>query len=163
PAISVSPNAVTFTQGQSVVLPTPTVSDAVDTSVTVTNNAPATYPVGNTVVTFTATDDNGNSATATVTVTINSAGGNPSITSITPTTAKRGQTISMTIVGTGFVDGADVTFAGGGIIVSNVNVTSTQITLTVKLSQTSTPSNRTVTVTNPNGMSSSLPQAFQVK
>ncbi len=37
----------------------------------VTNNAPATFPVGNTTVTWTVTDVNGNTATASHTVTIN--------------------------------------------------------------------------------------------
>lgn len=46
------------------VLPLPTVSDAVDASPIVTNNAPATFPVGYTDVTWTATDSSGNSATA---------------------------------------------------------------------------------------------------
>ena len=46
------------------------VSDVVDSSVTVTTNAPALFPVGATVVTFTATDDAGNTATDTATVTV---------------------------------------------------------------------------------------------
>ena len=46
-------------------------TDAVDTSPTVTNDAPATgFPLGSTTVTWTATDDAGNSATATQTVTV---------------------------------------------------------------------------------------------
>ena len=49
-------------------LPSPTVSDIVDPSPTVTNDAPASFPLGTTVVTWTATDDSGNSATATTTV-----------------------------------------------------------------------------------------------
>ena len=53
-------------------LGTPTVSDAVDPNPTVTNNAPAAgFPVGTTVVTWTATDASGNSASATQLVTIN--------------------------------------------------------------------------------------------
>ncbi len=47
-----------------------TASDAVDTSVTITSNVPPQLPLGATVVTFTATDDSGNSATATVTITV---------------------------------------------------------------------------------------------
>ncbi|TLS67300.1 HYR domain-containing protein [Mariprofundus erugo] len=39
-------------------------------AVTVSNNVPAAFPVGNTTVTWTATDANGNSATATQTVTV---------------------------------------------------------------------------------------------
>ncbi|MBI4284021.1 MAG: HYR domain-containing protein [Chloroflexi bacterium] len=50
-------------------LPAPAVTDIVDPNPTVTNNAPAFFPVGVTVVTWTATDASGNSATATTTVT----------------------------------------------------------------------------------------------
>jgi hypothetical protein len=39
-------------------------------AVTITNNAPASYPVGNTTVTYTATDAHGNTATATQVVTV---------------------------------------------------------------------------------------------
>lgn len=50
------------------VLTLPTVSDIVDPSPSVINNAPATFPGGYTEVTWTATDSSGNSATATTTV-----------------------------------------------------------------------------------------------
>jgi len=51
------------------VLPTPTVSDIVDPNPIVTNNAPNNFPLGTTIVTWTATDHSGNFATATTTVT----------------------------------------------------------------------------------------------
>jgi parallel beta-helix repeat protein len=55
----------------SVALGSPTVSDIADSSVTVTNNAPSLgFPLGNTLVTWTATDDSGNSNTASQSVTI---------------------------------------------------------------------------------------------
>ncbi len=44
--------------------------DIVDANPTITNDAPVLFPLGNTVITFTATDDSGNSATATTTVTV---------------------------------------------------------------------------------------------
>ena len=47
-----------------------TAIDLVDGVVSVTNNAPATFPVGITTVTYTATDATGNTATATQTVTV---------------------------------------------------------------------------------------------
>src|SRR5574340_727873 len=54
-----------------VTLGTPTVSDLVDSSPIVTNNAPSGgFPVGTTTVTWTATDHSGNKATALQTVTI---------------------------------------------------------------------------------------------
>ena len=50
-------------------LGTATASDIID-SVSISNNAPGFYPIGETTVTWTATDSSGNSATATQTVTI---------------------------------------------------------------------------------------------
>ncbi len=47
-----------------------TAIDLVDGVVSVTNNAPVTFPVGITTVTYTATDATGNTATATQTVTV---------------------------------------------------------------------------------------------
>lgn len=47
-----------------------TATDIVDTDVTITNDAPAVLPLGDTTITFTATDDAGNSATGTTTVTV---------------------------------------------------------------------------------------------
>ena len=47
-----------------------TVYDSCDPNPIVTSNAPATYPLGTTTVTFTATDASGNSANCSVTVTV---------------------------------------------------------------------------------------------
>ncbi len=51
-------------------VPTPSANDACDGPVAVTSDAPALFPLGDTVVTFSATDAAGNSATATMTVTV---------------------------------------------------------------------------------------------
>ncbi|MFH0344929.1 MAG: HYR domain-containing protein [Chromatiales bacterium] len=56
--------------GTPVTVPLPTATDNCDASVTVTSDAPAVFPLGTTTVTFTATDDAGNSASATTTVTV---------------------------------------------------------------------------------------------
>ncbi|MGC4788183.1 NucA/NucB deoxyribonuclease domain-containing protein [Micromonospora sp. DT178] len=48
----------------------PETSDNADTSVTVTNNAPATFPYGTTIVTWRAVDDSGNEAICAQTVNI---------------------------------------------------------------------------------------------
>ena len=81
-----APANITQAVGSTVVLGTPVATDNLSTPV-VTNNAPTTFPVGVTIVTWTATDAAGNSATATQTVTMVSA--TPILTSITvaPTTA----------------------------------------------------------------------------
>lgn len=66
---SVPPSITTSTCG-SLNFGTATATDNCDSSVTVTNNAPAVFPPGTTVVTWTATDDSGNSVTATQQVTV---------------------------------------------------------------------------------------------
>jgi hypothetical protein len=55
----------TTTNGATVDLGIPTVSDACDGSPTIVNDAPALFPIGTTVVTWSATDASGNVATAT--------------------------------------------------------------------------------------------------
>lgn len=69
PALTCPAN-ITGIPGKTVNLGPPTVSDAVDTTPTVGNNAPATFPPGQTTVTWTATDDAGNRATCSQTVTL---------------------------------------------------------------------------------------------
>lgn len=56
--------------GNVVALGTPTVSDVCDASPTVGNDAPALFPLGTTVVTWTAVDDTGNDASDTQNVTV---------------------------------------------------------------------------------------------
>ncbi len=64
--VSIEANAV----NSSVAIGTATASDLVDGVVSVSNNAPATFPLGTTVVNWTATDANGNVSTGTQNVTI---------------------------------------------------------------------------------------------
>ena len=64
--VSVEANAVSST----VAIGTATASDLVDGAASVSNNAPATFLLGTTVVTYTATDAAGNAATATQSVTV---------------------------------------------------------------------------------------------
>jgi len=73
PSIIAPPNVIaecTSPTGTPVALGSPTVSDLCDTTPTVTNNAPALFPLGLTTVTWRATDDSGNQNTANQTVTI---------------------------------------------------------------------------------------------
>ena len=60
--------SVKSSESTAVDLGTPTVSDLTDPNPTVTNNAPALFPLGTTEVIWTVTDTLGNSATATQTV-----------------------------------------------------------------------------------------------
>ena len=56
--------------GTPVVVPLPTATDNCDTDVTITSDSPGVFPLGVTVVTFTAEDDAGNVDTAMTTVTV---------------------------------------------------------------------------------------------
>jgi hypothetical protein len=67
--VTVSTDAGTC--GAVVSLDTPTVTDALAGVESVTNDAPATFPTGETIVTWTATDKAGNSASCTQKVTVN--------------------------------------------------------------------------------------------
>lgn len=69
PTITAPPN-VAAEIGDPVDLGTPVVSDACDPSPAASNDAPATYPLGVTIVTWTATDGSGNMATTTQQVTM---------------------------------------------------------------------------------------------
>ena len=89
----------------------PAVSDTVDASPTVTNNAPAAFRLGTTTVTWTATDDSGNSATAAQRVTVRDTTP-PSVTA--PPSVTREATAPLTTVSLGspavsdIVDGSPV-------------------------------------------------------
>lgn len=71
PSITAVSSVTVIVGAPSSVLPSPTVFDIVDPNPTVTNDAPAFFSPGSTVVTWTATDASGNSNTATTTVTAN--------------------------------------------------------------------------------------------
>jgi hypothetical protein len=59
-----------FIQGETVLLPAPTVSDVCDAAPVVTDDRPPTFPVGATTVTFTAEDASGNVGTDALVVTV---------------------------------------------------------------------------------------------
>ena len=72
PTITAPPDINAEATGEltTIELGSPTVSDIVDSNVAVTSDAPTSFPIGTTTVTWTAIDSMGNSATATQIVTI---------------------------------------------------------------------------------------------
>ena len=116
-----------------------------------------------------------NEASATVTVFSGAVASNPVtvsrstepgpiVTSISPTSGEPGDTLNVTINGLNFQPGAVVSF-GEGISVNSVRfVNSNQLVanITIDLDIQNTSSSRTVTVTNPDGSSGSLPNAFRI-
>lgn len=69
--VLVRPADVVVGQGQPVNIGTPSATDNCDQSVTITNNAPATFPLGGTWITWVATDDCNNSVAKMQKVTVN--------------------------------------------------------------------------------------------
>jgi hypothetical protein len=131
--------------------------------------APACSNIGTHSVQVQASDGQTTVTSASFNVTVadplNSCGliqDTPVITSITPPSGKRGQTVQITIDGSGFAPGADVTFTGGGITVSSVSLTSTRIVISAKISTIASITKRSVTVKNPNSLSVTVNQAFQI-
>ncbi|GMR22697.1 MAG: hypothetical protein BMS9Abin37_1065 [Acidobacteriota bacterium] len=88
----------------------------------------------------------------------------PVVASISPASGQPGETLNVTIDGLNFQPGAVVSF-GEGISVNSVRfVNSNQLVanITVDSDIQNTASSRTVTVTNPDGTSGSLPSAFRI-
>lgn len=107
-----------------------------------------------------ASDSSTFTTTATVTVGV-------SVDSITPTLMQAGQTIDVTIKGSGFVAGVDVTFENGSGPAPTASVTSVsanEIKATVTAKSGGPPRNRVwdVRVTNPDASSGVLPGGFTV-
>ena len=86
------------------------------------------------------------------------------VTAVSPSSLGQGvsnQTLSVT--GTGFVNGATVTFSGSGITVnSSTYVSATAINVNVSVSDSAPSGTRTITVTNPDGSNATSGPIFTV-
>ena len=92
PALTIPADVTEEATGEftSVSIGTATANDLVDANPVITNDAPATFPLGDTAVKWTATDDSGNSTSATQVVTVEDTTP-PEITEVTadPSVANR--------------------------------------------------------------------------
>ena len=89
---------------------------------------------------------------------------NPIVSSVFPSSGQLGDTLNVTITGLNFLPGASVSF-GQGVAINNVNfVSSTQlvVNITIDTNARVEVSGRTVSVTNPDGSSGSLSDAFLI-
>jgi hypothetical protein len=122
--------------------------------VTVNISGSATVGAGN--VTVTNPDTGVGVGTGVFTVT---AG--PKITSINPTSHSRNQTFNITVTGTGFVSGATFAFSGpGGAPSINTTTFTNSTTMTINVSAGNTRTTWNLTVTNPDGGTSTLNNAY---
>ncbi len=112
-------------------------------------------------------DDNAANNSQSTMLTVNAPAG-LTVTSIDPNTMQAGTTMNVTIIGSGFVDGADVTFENGAgptptasnVVIVDVNT----IAASVTAKPGGPPQNRVwdVRVTNPDGSSAVLVDGFTV-
>ena len=89
---------------------------------------------------------------------------NPIVSSVFPSSGAPGDTLNVTITGSNFLPGGSVSF-GQGIAINNVNyISSTELRVSITIDQNARveTQGRTVTVTNPDGSSGSLSDAFLV-
>jgi hypothetical protein len=115
-----------------------------------------------------------NESSATVTVFSGSVSGtvtigrgtvvDPIVSSIFPASGVRGETLNVTINGLNFQPGASVSFGNGIVINSTAFISSNQlqVSITIDPGARIETAGRTVTVTNPDGGTGSLPDAFLI-
>jgi len=92
------------------------------------------------------------------------SGSGPSISNITPTSGAIGSTVTMTISGSGFVNGATAKLVQAGyspVTATGVSVSSTSITCTFSLGSLQ-KGYASVRVTNPDGQSGALENVFTI-
>jgi YD repeat-containing protein len=75
----------------------------------------------------------------------------PTVTDITPTSLRRGETKAVTITGTGFTGAAVSTPAGAGISIKNLQGTATQFSFDVTASETATTGAQAITIASSAG------------
>ena len=124
--------------------------------------ANVTFATGTHSIVLTVNDGRGGvSSTAAQTITV--AGSSIVIDSISPTFGRRGDTVTISIYGSGFVPQSQVSLSGVGINVFTKYVSSTKLTATLMISGNAFASVRSVTITNPDGTSVTKTNLFTVK
>lgn len=131
-----------------------TVSNLTATATLVAATVNFSYGVTPGAYTVSVTSPAGTSSTLSFTVL---AAPPPHIVSLSSTSATQGSTVSLTISGSNLAGVTSVQFSPSiGIAVSNVNASATQVTATVKLSNSATLGSYNVSVTSPAGTSNTL-------
>jgi hypothetical protein len=165
--VNVTITGTGFAPGATVTLEQDGQPDITGTSVTVDSPTTihATFNItgaapGDWDVRVTNTDEGSGVCVACFTV----AGSQPTITSVDPSSRGQGATDQdITITGTNFAMGADVTFSGTGITVNDVQfVDTTELIVNIDVSPTATTGPRDVTVTNTDDLSATCTGCFTV-
>lgn len=139
--------------------------------ITVIGTAPTITPtlsVGAHTITLTVNDGKGGGNTATQIVTVKEfVSSTLSLSGVDPSAGRQGQTLNVTLNGTGFSPGLIVNFSGDGITETVLSMTSTQIVVKLVIAANAPTGSgfttrRSISVINPDGVSSTLPHVFAV-
>jgi photosystem II stability/assembly factor-like uncharacterized protein len=87
----------------------------------------------------------------------------PTLSSVSPGYGGRGASVSVALGGTNFLSGATASFGAGVSVGATTYVSGTELRASVTVDGVAALGARTVTVTNPDGKTVSLPDAFEVK
>jgi sugar lactone lactonase YvrE len=118
--------------------------------------------IGTHTIVLTVSDGRGGvSSTAPQVVTVTASG--VSITDVYPGSGRRGDRVSITVLGNGFTSLSQVTLSGSGITELTRFVSSTKLTVTLIIASDASLAPRTLTVTNPGGVTATKPNAFMVR
>ena len=86
----------------------------------------------------------------------------PALTSATPGSGSRGQTMSVVLTGNTFSNAATCSFGAGIMVNSCVFNSTTQLTANITVASSAALGSRNVTVTNPDGQTANLAGGFGV-
>ena len=84
------------------------------------------------------------------------------LTSVSPNTGQQAQSLNVTLTGTNFLSGATCSFGAGITVNSCAFSSSSQLLANIAISSTAAAGTRSVIVTNPDGQSTTLANAFTV-
>jgi hypothetical protein len=145
--------------GQNITVNSTTVNSSTQLSVNITISANAT--TGSRQVTITNVNPGGGS----VTISFEVRNPSPTISSVSPSSGSRFQTLSVTVGGTNFISGITSVNFGNNISVGTVNVnSSTQLTATLTIDSLASVGTRNVIISNssPGGGTSTLTNGFTI-
>ena len=122
-------------------------------------------PVGEHLIALRVNDNRGGSATSVAqSVSVTAAPVLPplSVQSVTPAFAKRGTTVTITVIGTGFQPGAQVQIGGSSVTELTNYVNETTLSVRVRIAPEAFTTTRTIFVTNPDSTFASKTNAFSI-
>jgi hypothetical protein len=134
-------------------------------AIATTGVAEIRLPVGDHLISLRVSDNRGGSTTTigqSVRVIARPVLPTLSIQSVTPGIAKRGSTVTVNIIGTGFQPGAQVQIAGGGVAETVFYVNANTLSVRLSIAANAFTTTRTVYVTNPDSSYAVKPNAFVI-